>query len=42
TYADPAQWECKAHDLAKRFIKNFERFTDNDEGKHLIAAGPQL
>ncbi|MGL5303100.1 MAG: phosphoenolpyruvate carboxykinase (ATP) [Aeromonas sp.] len=42
TYADPAQWESKAHDLAKRFIKNFERFTDNDEGKHLIAAGPQL
>ena len=28
-------------DLAGRFIKNFERFTDNDEGKRLVAAGPQ-
>ncbi|MGL4715749.1 MAG: phosphoenolpyruvate carboxykinase (ATP), partial [Aeromonas sp.] len=42
TYADKAEWDVKAQDLAGRFIKNFERFTDNDEGKRLIAAGPQL
>ncbi|SIR20347.1 phosphoenolpyruvate carboxykinase (ATP) [Aeromonas sp. RU39B] len=42
TYAEPAQWDAKAEDLAGRFIKNFERFTDNDEGKRLVAAGPQL
>ena len=42
TYADKAEWDAKAVDLAGRFIKNFERFTDNDEGKRLIAAGPQL
>ncbi|MEN9585749.1 MAG: phosphoenolpyruvate carboxykinase, partial [Pseudomonadota bacterium] len=42
TYANKAEWDAKAQDLAGRFIKNFERFTDNDEGKRLIAAGPQL
>lgn len=42
TYADKAEWDAKAQDLAQRFIKNFERFTDNDEGKQLVAAGPQL
>jgi len=42
TYADAAEWETKAKDLAGRFIKNFEKFTDNDEGKALVAAGPQL
>jgi phosphoenolpyruvate carboxykinase (ATP) len=42
TYADPAQWEEKAKDLASRFIKNFVQYTDNEEGKALVAAGPQL
>jgi phosphoenolpyruvate carboxykinase (ATP) len=42
TYADPGEWEKKARDLAQRFIANFEQFTDNDEGKALVAAGPQL
>jgi phosphoenolpyruvate carboxykinase (ATP) len=28
--------------LAARFIKNFEKYTDNEEGKSLVAAGPQL
>ncbi|MBZ6074507.1 phosphoenolpyruvate carboxykinase (ATP) [Aeromonas schubertii] len=42
TYANQAEWDAKAQDLAERFIKNFERFTDNDEGKRLVAAGPRL
>ncbi|WP_341504163.1 phosphoenolpyruvate carboxykinase (ATP) [Gallaecimonas sp. GXIMD4217] len=42
TYGDAAQWDEKARDLAKRFVDNFEKFTDNDEGKALVAAGPQL
>ncbi len=42
TYVDPLQWESKAEDLAQRFIKNFNQYTDNDEGKALIAAGPQV
>ncbi|MGC9459655.1 phosphoenolpyruvate carboxykinase (ATP) [Vibrio genomosp. F10] len=42
TYVDPLQWESKAHDLAQRFINNFDKYTDNTEGKALVAAGPQL
>ena len=42
TYEDPAEWERKAHDLADRFITNFVKFTDNVEGKALVAAGPSL
>ncbi len=42
TYADAAQWEEKAKDLAARFNKNFEKFTTNELGKSLVAAGPKL
>ncbi|MBQ8650448.1 MAG: phosphoenolpyruvate carboxykinase (ATP), partial [Flavobacteriales bacterium] len=42
TYADASVWEEKAKDLAGRFIKNFDKYTDNAEGKALVAAGPQL
>ncbi|WP_294593824.1 phosphoenolpyruvate carboxykinase (ATP) [uncultured Rikenella sp.] len=41
TYTDPAEWTKKAEDLAGRFVKNFEKYTDNAEGKALVAAGPQ-
>ncbi|PVX32111.1 phosphoenolpyruvate carboxykinase (ATP) [Pasteurella langaaensis DSM 22999] len=41
TYADKAQWEEKAKDLAGRFVKNFEKYTVTDEGKALVAAGPK-
>ncbi|MCB9258132.1 MAG: phosphoenolpyruvate carboxykinase (ATP) [Ignavibacteriales bacterium] len=42
TYEDSAEWEKKAKELASLFIKNFEQYTDNEEGKSLVAAGPQL
>ncbi|SJN58561.1 Phosphoenolpyruvate carboxykinase [ATP] [Vibrio ruber DSM 16370] len=42
TYVDALQWESKAKDLASRFVKNFAKYTDNDEGKALISAGPQI
>ncbi len=42
TYSDPTEWEKKANELAELFIKNFKQYTDNDEGKSLVAAGPQL
>ena len=42
TYADASEWETKAKDLAGRFIKNFGKYTGNDAGKALVAAGPQL
>lgn len=42
TYADSAEWEEKAKELAGLFIKNFEKYTDNEEGKALVAAGPKI
>ena len=41
TYADVAEWEAKAKDLANRFVKNFTKYTGNDAGKALVAAGPK-
>ena len=42
TYADAAEWEKKAVDLAQRFQKNFKKYEGNEAGKALVAAGPQL
>ncbi|MBO7254740.1 MAG: phosphoenolpyruvate carboxykinase (ATP) [Clostridia bacterium] len=42
TYADASEWETKAKDLASRFNKNFVKYTGNEAGKALVAAGPQL
>ena len=42
TYANAAEWEEKAKDLAARFIKNFGKYTTNEAGKALVAAGPKL
>ena len=42
TYADAAQWDEKAKDLAGRFIKNFKKYEGNEAGKALVAAGPKL
>ena len=42
TYADASEWETKAKDLAARFNKNFVKYTGNEAGKALVAAGPQL
>ena len=42
TYANVEDWNTKANDLAARFIKNFEKYTNNEAGQALVAAGPQL
>jgi phosphoenolpyruvate carboxykinase (ATP) len=42
TYADATEWNTKAIDLASRFITNFIQYTDNEQGKSLVKAGPQL
>jgi len=42
TYADAAEWDKKAQDLAGRFIKNFKKYETNEAGKALVAAGPKL
>ena len=40
TYADAAEWDKKAKDLAQRFVKNFKKYETNEAGKALVAAGP--
>ena len=40
-WANPSDWDTAALNLAKKFIANFENFTDNEEGKRLVAAGPK-
>ena len=42
TYADVTEWQRKAEDLAGRFIKNFVKYTGNEQGKALVEAGPKL
>ncbi len=42
TYKCACEWDTKAKDLAARFIKNFAKFTGNEAGKALVAAGPKL
>ena len=42
TYADAAEWNKKATMLAEKFINNFKKFENNEAGKALVAAGPQL
>jgi len=42
TYSNKEEWNEKANKLANLFVKNFEKFTDNNEGKALVAAGPTV
>ena len=42
TYEDRNVWDEKAKDLASRFIKNFHKYENTEEGKRLVKAGPQL
>ena len=42
TYANPAEWDKKAKELAELFIKNFKKFENNEAGKALVAAGPHI
>ena len=42
TYANAAEWDSKAKDLAQRFVKNFVKYEGNEAGKALVSAGPQL
>ena len=42
TYENVSDWNVKATDLASRFINNFTQYTDNEQGKSLVKAGPEL
>ncbi|MDY0174147.1 MAG: phosphoenolpyruvate carboxykinase (ATP) [Bacteroidales bacterium] len=42
TYEQVEQWEEKAVSLAGQYIKNFEKYCDNEDACALVASGPQL
>ena len=42
SYQNPSDWIEKAEGLAKKFIANFEQYTDNEAGRKLVEAGPRL
>ncbi|WP_265497651.1 phosphoenolpyruvate carboxykinase (ATP) [Providencia rustigianii] len=42
TYADKSQWDAKSKDLADRFTKNFDKYTDTPAGAALVKAGPKM
>ena len=42
TYQDRGEWDKKAADLASRFMKNFKKYENNEAGKALVKAGPEL
>jgi len=41
-WADKDDYDQTTGQLAQMFIENFKLFTDNDDGKALVAAGPSL
>ncbi len=41
-WKDKEEYDSLCCELAGKFIDNFEMFTDSDEGKRLVAAGPRL
>ena len=42
TWSSEEEWNKKAKELAQLFINNFQKFCDNEQGKSLLKAGPQL
>ncbi|MDE7025353.1 MAG: phosphoenolpyruvate carboxykinase (ATP) [Paramuribaculum sp.] len=42
TYTNAEEWTSKATKLAEMFINNFKKFENNEAGKALVVAGPQL
>jgi phosphoenolpyruvate carboxykinase (ATP) len=41
-WGNPEDWDKSARALGEKFIANFTNFTDNEEGKRLISAGPSI
>jgi phosphoenolpyruvate carboxykinase (ATP) len=41
-WSNPEDWDKSAKALGEKFIANFTNFTDNEEGKRLIPAGPNI
>ena len=42
SYDAAADWDAKARDLGQLFVDNFTKFNGTEEGRALVAAGPQL
>ena len=42
SYDKAEDWQEKAQDLGGLFVKNFTKFNGTEEGRALVAAGPQL
>lgn len=42
TYKNENKWHEKATHLAELFIANFKDYTDNEEGRKLVKAGPHI
>ncbi len=42
TYSNAMEWYKKAHLLGELFVKNFAQYTDNEQGKRLVKAGPEV
>jgi len=41
-WENPTAWDENAKKLAEKFIANFANFTDSEDAKKLVAAGPQV
>jgi len=42
SYQSVDEWQVKAKKLANLFVENFAQYTDNEQGRSLIGAGPVL
>ncbi|WP_174888962.1 phosphoenolpyruvate carboxykinase (ATP) [Candidatus Williamhamiltonella defendens] len=42
SYSEVKEWQHKAENLARRFIKNFEQYSDTAVGALLLKSGPEL
>ena len=42
SWENPEDWDKAAKELAQKFINNFRSFTDSEEGRRLITAGPVI
>lgn len=41
-WQNPKEWDAASVKLAQKFISNFEKYTDDEDGKRLIDAGPKI
>jgi len=42
SYQSVDEWQARAKNLASLFVENFAQYTDNEQGRSLVGAGPVL